>query len=84
VIGVVVALLPGVDYISMLLGTQFLNGLLLPIILSAIVLLSSNKELMGEHANGRLFKAVAWVMTLMISTISIVLLITTALEFLDH
>jgi NRAMP (natural resistance-associated macrophage protein)-like metal ion transporter len=83
-IGVVVALLPGIDYIWMLLTTQFLNGLLLPIILSAIVLLSSNKELMGEHANGKIFKGIAWAMTVIISAISIFLLVITALELFGY
>lgn len=80
VIGVIVALLPGVDYIWMLLTTQFINGLLLPIILSAIVLLSSSKELMGEHANGGFFKVIAWSMTAIISSISLFLVFRTILE----
>ncbi len=84
VIGVIVALIPRVDYIWMLLSTQFLNGLLLPIILSAIVLLSSNKELMGEHANSRIYKIVAWSMTVVISAISIFLLIITTLELMGY
>jgi Mn2+/Fe2+ NRAMP family transporter len=47
VLGVVVALVPGIPQIKLLLFTQSINGILLPVLLIAIVSLSSNKEIMG-------------------------------------
>jgi NRAMP (natural resistance-associated macrophage protein)-like metal ion transporter len=82
VIGAVVALIPQIDQIRLLVMTQFVNGLLLPILLAAIVLLSSNRELMGEHVNGRLHKTVAWLMTLILGTLSAVLIARGLIEML--
>ncbi len=50
-VGAVVALIPGIPQIRLLLATQCINGLLLPIILIAIVSLANNREIMGEHQN---------------------------------
>ena len=57
-VGATVALIPGIPQIRLLLATQTVNGLLLPIILIAIVKLANNKEIMGNYTNGRLFNIV--------------------------
>lgn len=74
VIGALVALIPGIPQIRLLLVTQSINGLLLPIILVAIVKLSSNREIMGERANGTAFKIIAWSLTALIATLSLALI----------
>lgn len=71
VVGVIVALIPNIPQIQLLLFTQSINGVLLPVLLIAIVLLSSDKEIMGEHANGFLFKTAAWLVTLIVSILSL-------------
>jgi NRAMP (natural resistance-associated macrophage protein)-like metal ion transporter len=73
-LGVVVALIPGIPQIRLLLVTQSINGLLLPIILIAIVLLSSNREIMGEHATRGWFKWLAWLITAVVSCLSLLLI----------
>jgi NRAMP (natural resistance-associated macrophage protein)-like metal ion transporter len=82
VVGAAVALLPGVPQIQLLLFTQCINGLLLPVILVTIVLLSSNKEIMGDLANSRWFKAFAWFVTLTLSCLSILLILATVRQFI--
>lgn len=77
VLGCVVALIPGIPQIRLLLYTQAINGLLLPVILTAIVSLSSNSEIMGEHRNGRYFKIAAWTITIIVSILSLMLLART-------
>lgn len=74
VIGAVVALIPGIPQIRLLLLTQTMNGLLLPIILVAIVSLASNKEIMGEHRNSLAFNSVAWTITAVVSLLSLLLI----------
>jgi Mn2+/Fe2+ NRAMP family transporter len=74
VIGVIVAMLPGIPQIKLLLLTQCVNGLLLPIILYAIVSLANNKEIMGEHKNGALLNVAAWSVTITVSLLSIALI----------
>lgn len=77
VVGVVVAMIPNIPQIQLLLVTQSINGLLLPVILIAVVSLSSNREIMGEHANRGWFKAVAWLITAIVSALSLTLIGTT-------
>jgi Mn2+/Fe2+ NRAMP family transporter len=74
VIGAVVALIPGIPQIQLLLTTQTINGLLLPVILIAIVKLASDREIMGEHANGRIFNLLAWLISIIVSGLSLALI----------
>ena len=74
VLGALVALIPGIPQIKVLLVTQAVNGVLLPFILVSIVRLSSNEEIMGRFRNGIVFNLFAWVVTIVISALSILLL----------
>jgi NRAMP (natural resistance-associated macrophage protein)-like metal ion transporter len=73
-LGALVALIPGIPQIKLLLFTQCVNGILLPVILIAIVSLSSNREIMGDYANRFLFKCVAWSLTILVSCLSLLLI----------
>ena len=74
VLGALVALLPGLPQIRVLLITQAINGVLLPIILFSIVRLSSNEEIMGKFRNGIVFNAFAWLIAIVVSALSIMLI----------
>jgi len=76
-LGMIVALVPNIPQIKLLLFTQCVNGLLLPIVMIAMVLLSSDREIMGEYANGRWFKILAWTTALVVSLLSLLLIIKT-------
>jgi NRAMP (natural resistance-associated macrophage protein)-like metal ion transporter len=76
-IGAIVALIPGIPQIKLLIFTQSVNGLLLPFLLVAIVTLSSSQDIMGEYKNSFLFKCSAWLITIVLSILSILLLVTT-------
>ena len=79
-VGVLVALIPGIPQIKLLLLTQSINGILLPIILVTIVLLSSNSEIMGKYANGLFFKIFAWLVTIIVSILSLMLIGKTIID----
>ena len=79
-IGVIVALIPNIPQIRLLLFTQTINGVLLPVLLITIVSLSSNKEIMGEHANHFLFKIIAWTITVVVSLLSLLLIGKTIID----
>jgi NRAMP (natural resistance-associated macrophage protein)-like metal ion transporter len=59
-IGALVVLVPGLDLIPVILGSQYLQGLLLPIVLVFMVLLVNDERLMGRHRNGRAANVLAW------------------------
>jgi Mn2+/Fe2+ NRAMP family transporter len=77
VVGVLVALIPNIPQIKLLLVTQSINGILLPFLLVAIVLLSSNREIMGDYVNSFWFNILAWSLTIIVSILSILLIFTT-------
>lgn len=77
VIGSTVALIPHIPQIQLLLLTQCVNGLLLPVLLVAIVRLASNPEIMGEYKNSFIFNCLAWTITIVVSMLSILLIATT-------
>jgi Mn2+/Fe2+ NRAMP family transporter len=81
-IGAIVALVPGIPQIKLLLFTQFINGLLLPVILIAIVLLSSNSEIMGDYRNSFLYNCLAWFIAVALSLLSLLLIGKTIFDIL--
>ena len=74
VFGAIFALIPNIPQIQLLLVTQSINGILLPFLLTAIVLLSSNREIMGEYANSSWYKILAWLITIVVSILSFLLI----------
>ena len=73
-LGAIVALIPGIPQIKLLLFTQCINGLLLPVILIAIVSLADNSEIMGKHKNSLAFNIAAWTITAVVSCLSLMLI----------
>lgn len=76
-VGAFVAMIPSIPQIKLLLVTQAMNGLLLPVILVTIVKLSSSREIMGEFRNSFLFNTFAWIVTIVVSALSLLLLAST-------
>ncbi|MGD9628200.1 MAG: NRAMP family divalent metal transporter [Pyrinomonadaceae bacterium] len=72
--GAVIALIPNIPQIKLLILTQCINGLLLPVILSALVLLSNREEIMGKHKNTFAFNILAWSITVIVSALSLLLI----------
>ena len=75
-VGGLVAILPGLPLIDVLLVTQVINGLLLPILLVAILRLVNNRDLMGDHTNGKVYNAASWLTVLVVSTLSLLFIAT--------
>jgi len=77
-IGMTVAMIPGLPVIGLLVAVQVVNGVLLPITLFFLWRLASNRELMGRYANGRAFSFLAAATVFVTSGLSILLLAVTA------
>ena len=63
VIGAVVVLVPGLPLFGVILVSQNLNGILLPIVLIFMLRLVNKPRLMGSHVNPPWLNAVAWGLT---------------------
>jgi len=73
-IGAITALIPGIPQIRLLLMTQCINGVLLPILLGAILLLANNREIMGEYRNRWIHNLFAISTTVIVSVLSLLLI----------
>lgn len=62
-VGAVVVLVPGLPLIGVILVSQNLNGILLPVILVFMLQLVNNPRIMGEHTNPIWLNVVAWGLT---------------------
>jgi Mn2+/Fe2+ NRAMP family transporter len=76
-LGALFGMMPGLPLIRVLLVTQVINGILLPVILIAVLRLVNNRELMGRHVNGPFYNIAAWITALLVSASSILLLLVT-------
>ena len=76
-VGAFIAMMPGLPLIHVLIVTQVINGMLLPVILIAILRLVNNRELMGPHVNGPLYNLAAWLTAIIVSALSVLLIVTT-------
>jgi Mn2+/Fe2+ NRAMP family transporter len=79
VLGAGVALIPGIPVIQLLIVTQVLNGLLLPVELVAMVRLVNDRQIMGKYVNGPVRNVFAFATAGAISLMSIAYLIITIL-----
>ncbi|HEV7889364.1 MAG TPA: Nramp family divalent metal transporter [Pyrinomonadaceae bacterium] len=75
-VGGFVAILPGLPLFRVLLVTQVINGLLLPVLLVSILRLVNNRELMGAHTNGRVYNAASWLTAATVSALSLLFIAT--------
>lgn len=73
--GAAIAVIPNLPLIRVLLVTQVINGLLLPIVLFAILRLVNNRELMGTHVNGPLYNVAAWLTAILVTVVSLLYLL---------
>jgi NRAMP (natural resistance-associated macrophage protein)-like metal ion transporter len=77
VLGAVVAILPGLSLIHVLILTQVMNGVLLPVILIVVLKLVNNREVMGAHVNGPIYNLAAWLTTIAVSALSLLVIAST-------
>ena len=76
-VGAAIAVIPNLPLIRVLLVTQVINGLLLPIVLFAVMRLVNDREVMGAYVNGRLYNVLAWLTVIVVTALSTLLILTT-------
>jgi len=75
-VGGIVAMIPGLPLFRVLLVTQVINGLLLPVLLVSILRLVNKRELMGARVNGRVYNAASWLTVVVVSALSLLYIAT--------
>jgi len=78
VLGAAFVLIPHLQLVNVTVMSQVVNGIGLPFVLIFMLLLTNDRELMGEHINSRTFNVIAW------TTVVIVIAMTLLMIFFHN
>ncbi|HEX9198890.1 MAG TPA: Nramp family divalent metal transporter [Acidobacteriaceae bacterium] len=73
-LGAAVVLIPSFPLVKIVILSQVLNGVLLPVIMIFMLKLINKHDLMGEHTNSRWFNVVAWTTAAIVTGLSLVMM----------
>jgi NRAMP (natural resistance-associated macrophage protein)-like metal ion transporter len=73
--GAGVVLWPHLPLVKMMILSQVLNGVLLPVVMIFMLILINKKDLMGKYTNNRLFNGFAWLTAIVVIALSIAMLV---------
>ena len=76
VAGAGVLLVPSFPLAHIMVLSQVVNGVVLPFVLIFMLLLTNDRELMGDHVNSRAFNVIAWVTVGAMILLTLAMLIT--------
>jgi len=71
----IVVLLPDVNLLAMMLTAQFVNGVILPILLAFMAIISADKRIMGAYRSRRVSKVLLWATVGVVAALTVVLLV---------
>lgn len=74
-------ILPGVDLFDIMMSAQVINGVLLPVLLVFLVLIASDRRIMGEYRNGRVGNVLTWATIVLITVLTVVMFVLQLLGF---
>jgi Mn2+/Fe2+ NRAMP family transporter len=76
VLGAGVVLVPHLPLVYVTVLSQVANGVVLPFVLIFMLLLTNDRELMGDHANSRTFNIIAWITVVVTIVMTIAMVLT--------
>src|SRR5688500_2791435 len=79
-VGALIAVIPNLPLIRVLLVTQVINGLLLPVVLFAVLRLVNDREVMGNHVNGPLYNVLAWATAIIVTILSLAFILISVIK----
>ncbi len=77
VIGAGIMLIPGVPIAGVAIGTQTLDGILLPIMLVFIIILANDRRLLGRRSNGPVYNVIAVALATVLTLLTVTLVVAT-------
>lgn len=75
-----VTLIPHIDLMGVMLVSQFVNGLILPILLVFMAIISADKRVMGKLRAGRFSRALIWLTVAIVTALTIALIVMNIIE----
>lgn len=80
-IAFVIVLFPNISFIKIVVFTQSLNGILLPVIIYFLLKFANDKGLMGKYTNGWFYNGFAFVSAILIVIASVVVMFASLLGY---
>ncbi|HTX69808.1 MAG TPA: Nramp family divalent metal transporter [Thermoleophilia bacterium] len=71
-----VAVIPHLPLVKVMLLSQDVNGILLPIILIYVLKIINDRSVMGDHVNGRVYNTIAWGFSVALIGLSVTLVLS--------
>ena len=80
-ISAVLVLMPGVDLFQIMMTSQVINGVLLPVVLVFQVLIAADRHIMGANRNGRVWNVLTWATIGVITVLTVVMFVLQAMGY---
>ena len=74
-ISAAVVLIPNVNLMGIMLFSQLVNGILLPVLLVYLVKIANMRHVMGRHGNGPVFNVLSWATIVVVVVLTVILLV---------
>jgi NRAMP (natural resistance-associated macrophage protein)-like metal ion transporter len=72
-----VAVIPRLPLVRVMVLTQDVNGVLLPIILIYVLKIINDRSVMGDHVNGAAYNTIAWAFSIVLIALTVILVLST-------
>lgn len=70
-----IVIIPNIDLLGVMLTAQFVNGIILPVLLVFMAIISADKHIMGAYRNKIVFKALIWITVGIVTVLTVALLV---------
>lgn len=76
-------LIPNAPLISISIGTQIINAMLLPVVLISMIIMVNNPQIMGARVNNRFQNSIAWSTTIILILLSAMLFFSPIMDIVQ-
>ena len=77
IISMAIVLIPNMPLIKLMITSQVINGILLPIVLISMLLIINNEKIMGTYKNSTFYNVIVWSVSIIIILLTLLMIITT-------
>lgn len=71
----VIVLVPNINLMSVMLFSQFVCGVILPVLLVFMAIISSDKRIMGKYVSGKVTRILIWATVIVVTLLTVALLV---------
>ena len=75
VFAAVIVLIPGVNLMNIMLTAQFINGIILPVLLVFMAIIAADEHVMGQMRIGKVSRVLLWLAIVVVAVLTVALLV---------